>query len=565
MKVLLTAVNAKFIHSNLAVRYLKAFTGDIDFDCSIMEFSINDRREKVLEALAMEKPDVAAFSCYIWNIEYVKYLSRHLRLIRPECTIIYGGPEVSYDPEQFLSENEGEFVIAGEGEETFRELVCAMLELGTGREETAERISSLGIKGLHVKTAAGITGGGSRELMDMGRIAFPYDDFSDLENKIVYYEASRGCPFSCKYCLSSTTRGVRFHSLERVKSELGYLASRGVRLVKFVDRTFNCSRDFAIGIWEFLIDLGGDTRYHFEISADLLGEKELELLKRAPEGLFQFEVGVQTTNDRVLGNINRHVNFADIKEKVCELEKLRNIKQHLDLIAGLPGEDLESFRKSFDDVFGIRPEEIQLGFLKLLKGSGMREEAASWGMVYSPEPPYEILRTSDISYEELVLLKRVEEVVDKYYNSGKFGSIIGYFLQRFESPFSFFEELGEFFHRRGMLSRNVSSTDYYKVFLEFHGERFGGDSLPLREIIKYDYLRFNRKRWLPDFLVREIDRDAERKIKAVRGRNIHVEKYFIDILGYLESGEIAEGEYYLTYDEENDIIEGVPEAELQGI
>jgi radical SAM superfamily enzyme YgiQ (UPF0313 family) len=565
MKVLLIAVNAKFIHSNLAVRYLKAYTRDIDYDCSIMEFSINDRREKVLEAIAMEKPDAVAFSCYIWNIGYVAYLSKHLKLIRPECTIIYGGPEVSYDPEKFLSENDGEFVIAGEGEETFRELICAMLEDGPGQDGIFERAGRLGIKGLHAKTPAGMISGGSREQMDMGRIAFPYDDFSDLENKIVYYEASRGCPFSCKYCLSSTTHGVRFHSLERVKSDLACLAGSGVSLVKFVDRTFNCSRDFAVGIWEFLIALGGDTRYHFEISADLLGEKEMDILKKAPEGLFQFEVGVQTTNGQVLKNISRHVNFGDIKEKVCELERLRNIKQHLDLIAGLPGENLESFRKSFDDVFSIRPEEIQLGFLKLLKGSQMLEEAGKWGMVHSPEPPYEILRTNDISYEELVLLKRVEEVVDKYYNSGKFGTILGYFLHRFDSPFSFFEELGEFFHRRGMLSRNVSSTDYYKVFLEFFGERFPGDSMPLREIIKYDYLRFNRKRWLPDFLLRETDREAERKIRAFRGKNLHVEKYFIDILGYLENGSIAEGEYYLTYDEENGIIDGVSAAELQGI
>lgn len=565
MKVILTAVNAKFIHSNLAVRYLKACTADMDYDCSIMEFSINDRREKVLEAIAMEKPDAVAFSCYIWNIDYVRYLSRHLRLIRPECAIIYGGPEVSYDPELFLSESEGEFVIAGEGEETYRELIGGMLCHSAGRELMAESIGALGIRGLFTRTAAGISCGGAREPMEMDRVPFPYDDFSSLENKIVYYEASRGCPFTCKYCLSSTTHGVRFRSIERVKSELAYLSSRGVSLVKFVDRTFNCSRDFALGVWEFLMELGGTTRYHFEISADLLGARELELLKRAPAGLFQFEVGVQTTNARVLSNINRFVNFEDIREKVCELEKLRNIKQHLDLIAGLPGEDLASFRKSFDDVFSIRPEEIQLGFLKLLKGSKMREEAAGWGMVHSPEPPYEILSTRDISYEELVLLKRVEEVVDKYYNSGKFGSTIDFFLRRFDSPFGFFEALAGFFHRRGMLSRNVSSTDYYKVFLEFFEESFGGDSLPLREVIKFDYLRFNRKRWLPDFLLRETDREIERRIRESRGKGVHVEKFFIDILGYLENGEVKRGDHYLTYDEENDIIEGVPAAELQGL
>jgi len=564
MKVLLTAVNAKFIHSNLAVRYLKACTRDIGYDCDIMEFSINDRREKVLETLAMEKPDVVAFSCYIWNIDYVKYLGRHLRLVRPECIIIYGGPEVSFDSAQFLENNDGDFVIEGEGEETYRELILRMLDLGICREGIAENIRGLGIRGLYTKTEVSVHYGGKRELMDMGKIAFPYDGFSDLENKIVYYEASRGCPFNCKYCLSSTSRGVRFHSIERVKAELAYLAGRDVKLVKFVDRTFNCNREFAMSIWEFLIKLGGTTRYHFEISADILSAQELELLAKAPPGLFQFEVGVQTTNNDVLRTINRQVNFEDIKEKVCELEKLRNIKQHLDLIAGLPGEDFESFKRSFNDVFSIRPEEIQLGFLKLLKGSQMRAEAEDWGMVYSPEPPYEILKTKDISYEELAVLKRVEEVVDKYYNSGKFEDIIDFFLPRFDSPFDFFLELGDFFHRRGMLSKNVSSADYYRVFLEFCQEKFGEDSIPLKEIIKFDYLKFNRKRWLPEFLLRETDREIERKIKSSRSKNIHVEKYFMDILRYVDKGEIVMGEFYLTYDDENGKIEAVPAEELHG-
>lgn len=563
MKVLLTAVNAKFIHSNLAVRYLKACTRDIGCGCEIMEFSINDRREKVLEKLAMEKPDMVAFSCYIWNVEYVKYLSRHLRLVRPECIIVYGGPEVSFDAARFLEENDGDFVVEGEGEETFRELMIRMKDLDICRENIEDNIRSLEIKGLYTKAGGRIHHNGKRDPMEMERIPFPYEGFSDLENKIVYYEASRGCPFNCIYCLSSTSHGVRFQSIERVKAELAYLAGRGVTLIKFVDRTFNCNREFAMSLWEYLITLGGSTKYHFEISADLLGAQELELLKKAPEGLFQFEVGVQTTNSDVLKAINRHVNFEDIREKVCELEKLRNIKQHLDLIAGLPGEDFNSFKRSFNDVFAIRPEEIQLGFLKLLKGSQMRDEAEDWGMVYSPEPPYEILKTKDISYEELVVLKRVEEVVDKYYNSGKFEDIIDFFLPKFCSPFDFFLELGDFFHRKGMLSRNVASADYYKVFLEFCQDKFGEDSMPLKEIIKYDYLKFNRKKWLPEFLLRETDRDTERKIRSARGKNIHVEKYFIDILRYVDKREVVIGEFYLTYDDENGRIEGVLAAELQ--
>jgi len=563
VKVLLAAVNAKFIHSNLAVRYLRAYTEDVDYDCRLMEFSINDRKEKVLETLVIEKPDVVAFSCYIWNIEYVKYLSSLIRLVCPECIIMYGGPEVSFDSEEFLSANAGDFVIEGEGEETYRELILKLLGLGIKRENITDNIRELTITGLYTKADGRIHYGGKREFMNMERIAFPYDEFSDMENKIVYYEASRGCPFNCKYCLSSTSHGVRFHDIERVKTEMAYFVGRGVKLVKFVDRTFNCNREFAMGIWDFLLKIGGTTRFHFEISADILSDKELALLSRAPVGLFQFEVGVQTTNSDVLRNINRNVNFEDIRDKVCELEKIRNIKQHLDLIAGLPGEDFESFRRSFNDVFCIRPEEIQLGFLKLLKGSQMRDEADAWGMVYSPEPPYEILKTRDISYYELVLLNRVEEVVDKYYNSGKFGDIINYFIPLFETSFDFFYELGEFFHRRGLFSKNISSADYYKVFIEFFDENFTEDNLALKEIIKFDYLKFNKKRWLPEFLLRDINKDTERKIRAKRKKNIHVEKYFIDILGYLDQGEIAKGEFYLTYDDENDKIEGVPVAELQ--
>ena len=260
--------------------------------------------------------------------------------------------------------------------------------------------------------------------MNMDEIVFPYKEDENLDNKIVYYEASRGCPFNCKYCLSSTTHGVRFLNIERVKKELQYFIDKKVRLVKFVDRTFNCNFKFSMAIWEFLINADTNTQFHFEISADILKPQELELLRKAPKDRFQFEVGVQTTNDEVLNKINRFVNFSDIKEKVVELLEIKNIKQHLDLIAGLPGEDIISFKKSFNDVYSIGPEEIQLGFLKLLRGSSMREEAEEYGMKYSPYPPYEILETNDISYDELLILKKIENMVDKYYNSCKFNNVI---------------------------------------------------------------------------------------------------------------------------------------------
>ena len=562
MKVVLAAVNAKFIHSNLAVKYLQAYTKDINYDCSILEFSINDKRERVLESLVSEKPDVLAFSCYIWNIEYVKYLACHFRLINTNCIILYGGPEVSFDAEAFLKSNVGDLVIQGEGEETFRQLIlCINKDWEIYDRNILEVIKNFKIKGLISKIGKEIYNPGARELIDIEKIKFPYNDEVEMNNKIIYYEASRGCPFNCKYCLSSTSHGVRFLNIKRIKQELNFFIQRKVKLVKFVDRTFNCNKEFAMELWSFLINLKPETKFHFEISADLLSKEEIELLKSAPKDLFQFEVGVQTTNNLVLKNITRYVNFNDIKEKVSELKKLNNIKQHLDLIAGLPGENFESFKKSFNDVYTIGPEEIQLGFLKLLKGSRMREEAAEWGMVYSPEPPYEILKTSKISYEELIDLKRVEEVLDKYYNSNKFQNILNYFIPKFESPFQFYYELGQFCHREGWLSRSISSADYYKIFIDFFEKNFNEDALTLKEIIKYDYLKYNKKKWLPTFLNREINKEVERNIKnSIKAgklevnENVHIERFFINMKALFEKEKVEFGNYYLLFEEDNDEI-----------
>ncbi len=562
MKVLLTALNSKFIHSNLAVRYLKSYTKDMDYNCVIREFTINDRMEKILEEIIKEKPDVVVFSCYIWNIEFIKGLSKLIKLVKPNIDILYGGPEVSYDSEGFLKENVGNYVICGEGEETYRDFIQWKMEYrGFNSEDLKEKhLEKLNfIKGLCFKIEEEVNFNGERPLMNMENIVFPYEEGDDLKNKIVYFESSRGCPFKCKYCLSSTSHGVRFLNVERVKKELLFLVNKGVKLIKFVDRTFNCNSKFAMDIWKFIIELDTDATFHFEISADILTNEELKLLAKAPKRRIQFEVGVQTTNNEILVNINRHVNFEDIKEKVVEMEKIKNIMQHLDLIAGLPGEDFESFKESFNDVYSIGPEEIQLGFLKLLKGSPMRKEAAKWGMVYSPYPPYEILKTKDISYEELRILKRVEEVVDKYYNSRKFGNILNYFLSEFSSPFDFYYALGMFFYNKGYLNRNISSADYYKVFIEFNEEILKEDSLILKEIIKYDYLKFNKKKWLPSFLNRYVDKEMDKILRNGKKKNVidipyenyHVENFKIDVLKFLKSKMKVKGNFYLIFDENN--------------
>lgn len=541
------------------MRYLKAFTKDLDFQGDIKEFSINDRVENILEGIIEEKPDVVAFSCYIWNMEFVNRLAELIKLVDPNIEILYGGPEVSYEGKEFLENHEGEYVIVGEGEKTFREFV--LYKLGEGKIED--------IKGLNYKRDGKVFENPKRPEMDMNELVFPYTYEEDINNKIVYYEASRGCPFKCKYCLSSVMHGVRFLDVERVKKELKYFMERGLKLVKFVDRTFNCNREYTVELLKYLSEQDTETRFHFEVAADLLTEEQIEILNNAPKGRFQLEVGVQTTNNEVLHNINRYITYENIKEKVLKVAAGKNVMQHLDLIAGLPGEDLESFKKSFNDVHDIRPDEIQLGFLKLLKGSSMREEAKKWGIVYSPYAPYEIIRSKDISYEELLLLKKVEAMVDKYYNSCKFNNVIKFFLNIYEKPFDFYYDLAMFFEEKGNFKRSIGNVEYYKILLDFYLEKIGGEDEGLfKEVLKFDYLCFNKKRWLPDFLVRTITKEDEQNIKDSFDRQMpfkkaHIEKFEIDIINYIKNGEINFEPKYLIFDEMNFDYDSYVEVEMK--
>lgn len=541
------------------MRYLKAFTKDLDFQGDIKEFSINDRVENILEGIIEEKPDVVAFSCYIWNMEFVNRLAELIKLVDPKIEILYGGPEVSYEGKEFLENHEGEYVIVGEGEKTFREFV--LYKLGEGKIED--------IKGLNYKRDGKVFENPKRPEMDMNELVFPYTYEEDINNKIVYYEASRGCPFKCKYCLSSVMHGVRFLDVERVKKELKYFMERGLKLVKFVDRTFNCNREYTVELLKYLSEQDTETRFHFEVAADLLTEEQIEILNNAPKGRFQLEVGVQTTNNEVLHNINRYITYENIKEKVLKVAAGKNVMQHLDLIAGLPGEDLESFKKSFNDVHDIRPDEIQLGFLKLLKGSSMREEAKKWGIVYSPYAPYEIIRSKDISYEELLLLKKVEAMVDKYYNSCKFNNVIKFFLNIYDKPFDFYYDLAMFFEEKDNFKRSIGNVEYYKILLDFYLEKIGGEDEGLfKEVLKFDYLCFNKKRWLPDFLVRTITKEDEQNIKDSFDRQMpfkkaHIEKFEIDIINYIKNGEINFEPKYLIFDEMNFDYDSYVEVEMK--
>ena len=541
------------------MRYLKAFTKDLDFQGDIKEFSINDRVENILEGIIEEKPDVVAFSCYIWNMEFVNRLAELIKLVDPNIEILYGGPEVSYEGKEFLENHPGEYVIVGEGEKTFREFV--LYKLGEGKIED--------IKGLNYKRDRKVFENPKRPEMDMNELVFPYTYEEDINNKIVYYEASRGCPFKCKYCLSSVMHGVRFLDVERVKKELKYFMERGLKLVKFVDRTFNCNREYTVELLKYLSEQDTETRFHFEVAADLLTEEQIEILNNAPKGRFQLEVGVQTTNNEVLHNINRYITYENIKEKVLKVASGKNVMQHLDLIAGLPGEDLESFKKSFNDVHAIRPDEIQLGFLKLLKGSSMREEAEKWGIVYSPYAPYEIIRSKDISYEELLLLKKVEAMVDKYYNSCKFNNVIKFFLDIYDKPFDFYYDLAMFFEEKGNFKRSIGNVEYYKILLDFYLEKIGGEDEGLfKEVLKFDYLCFNKKRWLPDFLVRTITKEDEQNIKDSFDRQMpfkkaHIEKFEVDIINYIKNGKINFEPKYLIFDEMNFDYDSYVEVEMK--
>lgn len=529
------------------MRYLKAYTKDLNFQGDIKEFSINDRIEKILEGIIEEKPNIVVFSCYIWNMEFVNRLAELIKLVDSKIEILYGGPEVSFEGNKFLEDHPGEYVISGEGEETFREFI----EYKLGQRDIGT------IKGLYYKENNIVKFNGSREPMDMNKLVFPYTYEENIENKIVYYEASRGCPFKCKYCLSSTMNGVRFLDLERVKKELLYFIEKKIKLVKFVDRTFNCNREFTKEIWRFLSEQDTNTKFHFEIAADLLRDDEIEILNKAPKGRFQLEVGVQTTNPEVLKNINRYITFENLKEKVIKVAKEGNMIQHLDLIAGLPGEDYDSFKKSFNDVHSIYPDEIQLGFLKLLKGSSMREEVEKWGIVYSPYAPYEILKSNDISYDELLILKKVEEIVDKYYNSCKFKITLTFLLNQFDKPFDFYYSMAMFFENKDYFKRSLGNVEYYKALVDFNREILNGkEEELLKEILKYDYLCFNKKKWLPDFLVRDIEKKEERELResikeSPYYKKWHIEKFKIDIKDYIETKNIKFNTTYLIFDEEN--------------
>ena len=460
MKILLNAVNAKYIHSNLAVYSIRANAGEYRDQIELGEYTINQYVEEILQDIYKKKPDLIAFSCYIWNIRHIRELVRELRKVLPKVPIWLGGPEASYDAEGLLKNYpEVTGVLVGEGEESFYEL-CKFYD---GKLKSLDEV-----KGIAYRKEGEIVVKPYAFVKDLSSLKFAYEDFQDFEHKIIYYESSRGCPFSCSYCLSSIDKSVRFRSLDQVKAELQTFIDAKVPQVKFVDRTFNCKVSHAMAIWNFIHENdNGITNFHFEVAADLITEEELELFAKMRKGLIQLEIGVQSTNEETVCEIRRKMNFTKVADMVTRVKNLGNIHQHLDLIAGLPNEDYESFGKSFNDVFALYPEQLQLGFLKVLKGSYMYENKEAYGLVYRSEPPYEVLSTNWVSYDEMIRLKGIEQMVELYYNSHQYDRTLNAVLEEEDSAFGFFESLADDYRAKGYHLVNHSRKEKYYILKDF--------------------------------------------------------------------------------------------------
>ena len=522
MKILLVACNAKYIHSNLAVYDLQAYASDYADHIVLKEYTINQQKDDIMRDIYLEHPDVVCVSCYIWNLSFVKELMADLIKILPGADFWAGGPEVSYDAEKFLTENsEFKGVMVGEGEETFKELA------GHYVEKNPQNLKDM--TGICYRDGDQIIHNGWRQIMDLSSIPFIYKDLSEFKNRIIYYESSRGCPFSCSYCLSSIDKKLRFRDTETVKKELQFFIENKVPQVKFVDRTFNCKHDHAMAIWKYINEHdNGVTNFHFEISADLLREEELQEMSTMRPGLIQLEIGVQSTNPDTIKAIHRTMNFEKLKGIVDRIHSFGNIHQHLDLIAGLPYEDYDSFRNSFNDVYALKPQQLQLGFLKVLKGSHMMEMCREYGIVYKTQEPYEVLSTKWLDYDHVLKLKTVENMVEVYYNSGQFQNTLEYLEKFFPDAFSIYERLGSFYMEKGYGDISHTRMRRYEILLEFLEDMPEISVDQVKDQMVYDlYLRENLKS-RPGFA--RDQKPFERQIWDFRKRekvakNAHVEVF----------------------------------------
>lgn len=573
MNILLVAINAKYIHSNLAVYSLKSYAKEYTEYIELAEYTINHRVEYILQELYKKKPDVLCFSCYIWNFRYIQELIEEIHKLLPNLPIWVGGPEVSYEPEAFLQEFPMvKGIMIGEGEETFREL-CEYyvnqehsIRNKTENQEHSTRNQAKNpqklqhIAGLLFRNEENeLVKTPHREPISMDMLPFCYDHLEDFENRIIYYETSRGCPFSCSYCLSSIEKGLRFRSLHLVKKELQFFLDHKVPQVKFVDRTFNCNHNHAMEIWNYIKEHdNGITNFHFEISADLLTEEEIALISEMRPGLIQLEIGVQSTFAPTIQEIHRTMNLSRLEAIVKKVQQAGNIHQHLDLIAGLPKEDFSTFAKSFQEIYRLKPEQLQLGFLKVLKGSYMYEHQKEYGLVYQSNPPYEVMATNWLSYEEVLRIKLVEEMLEVYYNSGQFEMTMKVLELAYENPFDMFLELGEYYEKHGLFAMNHSRIRRCEILLDFVREKDADHEQIYKETLTFDlYYRENMKTrpaWAPP--VAAFKEETRKYCK--NGKLSHIEPFYYDMNLLLNRKSISEyplkGEpvfYLFSYEKKN--------------
>ncbi len=566
MKTLLVGINSQYVHSSLALWYIKEYCGKGCGEIKILEHTINDRKDLVLSSIFLEKPDVAAFSCYIWNIDYILKLSSNLKKVLPGLKIVLGGPEVSHDGKELMEENPFvDYVISGEGELPFKMLLSRL----SGGEVPEESIPGL----CYRRDGRVCSNGLYHGIEDLDLLPSPYTDemLTAIGDRIVYFESSRGCPFCCSYCLSSTSRGVRYFSMERVKGDLNRLIKRGVKLVKFVDRTFNLQKERTMEILGYIMSLAPDTRFHFEAVAELFDDKMLNLISKAPPGLIQFEIGIQTTSPASLEAVGRRTDLEKAFSNIEKLLSMKNTHIHLDLIAGLPGESLSSFEKAFNRVYGLNAHKLQLGFLKLLKGSAIRNEAPLYGYSYTDYPPYEVLSSNSMSYGDLLLLKGAEHMLERYYNSKRFSNTLKYLAkQLYPSALDFFIRLYGYYRKIGAWERRISYREAGDILLEFIlpslGER---DALAVNELLKFDFLLSDstgslppklKRKEIPDFkercrafLLDEVKRKRylPSYISLTPGellRKVHFEAFDFDVMGWMERGEADFKETVVLFD-----------------
>lgn len=588
MKIVLAGINAKFIHSNLAIRNLRAYADKYKEDIFLKEFTINHYTDDILHELYREKPDFIGFSVYIWNLSMVEDLTVELKKVLPNTKIWLGGPEVSYNTREYLKTHKSiDGIMVGEGEATFLEV----LEYHYGEKEELKDIrgivyrersydEKLSIEKSAQRNEDSIIATLPRPELHLSDVPFCYEELDTLEHKIIYYESSRGCPYSCSYCLSSIDKRVRLRDLELVKKELDFFLERNVPQVKFVDRTFNCNKNHTLGIWRHIKEKdNGVTNFHFEISADILRDEEITLLNSMRPGLVQLEIGVQSTNDETIDAISRKMNFEILKGIVYKIQAGNNVHQHLDLIAGLPFESYDIFRQSFNEVYGLKPDQFQLGFLKVLKGSAMYYDSERFGIVYQEKPPYEVLSTKWLTFDDVLLLKGVEEMVEVYYNSGQFRYACTYMEHFFETPFDLYHALADYYDKMGLQGINHSRVKRYEILLNFmteesmQGERCIRkeqiDIASMRDILIHDMYLRERLKNRPDFasevtIFRKTYRDflgeeklyeymlADKSQDSITTSEllsyVHIEAYETDVEKTAKTGNRTEQKILYLYD-----------------